>query len=160
LLAMPLVWLLMGITPFVPGRHLAWPARRLAAPRGRPIVVACEDLRSQGSGPSSIGAAAFHDPVRDGTGWDHRASHTRIGSGGRIRTCDLRVMSPTSCHCSTPRRVTIPAAYVLMVGSLPGPPQDSGQGSPRLCAPVTCTCCHASSGGRLTRSSCGSLTSL
>jgi hypothetical protein len=22
-------------------------------------------------------------------------------SGGRIRTCDLRVMSPTSCHCST-----------------------------------------------------------
>ena len=27
-----------------------------------------------------------------------------IGSGGRIRTYDLRVMSPTSCHCSTPRR--------------------------------------------------------
>ena len=28
----------------------------------------------------------------------------QAGSGGRIRTCDLRVMSPTSCHCSTPRR--------------------------------------------------------
>ena len=27
-----------------------------------------------------------------------------FGSGGRIRTGDLRVMSPTSCHCSTPRR--------------------------------------------------------
>ncbi len=26
------------------------------------------------------------------------------GSGGWIRTTDLRVMSPTSCHCSTPRR--------------------------------------------------------
>ena len=26
------------------------------------------------------------------------------GSGGRIRTSDLWVMSPTSCHCSTPRR--------------------------------------------------------
>ena len=26
-----------------------------------------------------------------------------IGSGGRIRTSDLWVMSPTSCHCSTPR---------------------------------------------------------
>lgn len=26
------------------------------------------------------------------------------GSGGRIRTCDLWVMSPTSCHCSTPRQ--------------------------------------------------------
>src|SRR5579884_3132332 len=25
------------------------------------------------------------------------------GSGGRIRTGDLRVMSPTSYHCSTPR---------------------------------------------------------
>ena len=28
----------------------------------------------------------------------------RVGSGGRTRTCDLRVMSPTSCRCSTPRR--------------------------------------------------------
>ena len=27
-----------------------------------------------------------------------------VGSGGRIRTGDLRVMSPTSYHCSTPRR--------------------------------------------------------
>jgi hypothetical protein len=26
-----------------------------------------------------------------------------FGSGGGIRTPDLRVMSPTSCHCSTPR---------------------------------------------------------
>ena len=26
-----------------------------------------------------------------------------IGCGGRIRTDDLRVMSPTSCRCSTPR---------------------------------------------------------
>ncbi len=28
-----------------------------------------------------------------------------FGSGGRIRTYDLRVMSPTSCHCSTPRHL-------------------------------------------------------
>ena len=27
-----------------------------------------------------------------------------FGSGGWTRTNDLRVMSPTSCHCSTPRR--------------------------------------------------------
>jgi hypothetical protein len=27
----------------------------------------------------------------------------RVGSGGWIRTNDLRVMSPTSFHCSTPR---------------------------------------------------------
>ena len=38
-----------------------------------------------------------------------------IGSGGRIRTYDLRVMSPTSCHCSTPRR-----------GRTPGPPCSPG----------------------------------
>src|ERR1035437_10473834 len=28
----------------------------------------------------------------------------KSGCGGWIRTNDLRVMSPTSCHCSTPRR--------------------------------------------------------
>ena len=29
-------------------------------------------------------------------------------SGEWIRTTDLRVMSPTSCHCSTPHRLTGP----------------------------------------------------
>jgi predicted ATPase len=29
-----------------------------------------------------------------------------LGSGERIRTTDLRVMSPTSCHCSTPRHIS------------------------------------------------------
>ena len=33
-----------------------------------------------------------------------RLSCRSVGSGGRIRTCDLRVMSPTSYHCSTPHR--------------------------------------------------------
>ena len=34
-----------------------------------------------------------------------KAYYTIIGfvAAGRIRTCDLRVMSPTSYHCSTPR---------------------------------------------------------
>jgi hypothetical protein len=31
-----------------------------------------------------------------------------IGSGGWTRTNDLRVMSPTSCHCSTPHRMAWP----------------------------------------------------
>jgi hypothetical protein len=30
-----------------------------------------------------------------------------FGCGERIRTSDLRVMSPTSCRCSTPRLVTL-----------------------------------------------------
>ena len=29
-------------------------------------------------------------------------------SGAQIRTEDLRVMSPTSCHCSTPHRLCLP----------------------------------------------------
>jgi hypothetical protein len=41
----------------------------------------CVDLPSQGSGPSSIGATVFHDPVRDGTGWFHCANHTLTGRG-------------------------------------------------------------------------------
>jgi hypothetical protein len=39
----------------------------------------------------------------------------RIGSGGRIRTSDLWVMSPTSCHCSTPRHLA-PADNHTLVG--------------------------------------------
>ena len=35
------------------------------------------------------------------------SSPSNQSCGGRIRTADLRVMSPTSCHCSTPRRRTI-----------------------------------------------------
>ena len=75
--------------------------------------------------PSIVGAEAFHFRVRDGNGWGHLALSTRNiqlfkwkparsqppalgrGSGGRIRTSDLWVMSPTSCHCSTPRRVPL-----------------------------------------------------
>ena len=33
----------------------------------------------------------------------HPKMGTCFGSGGRTRTCDLVVMSHTSCHCSTPR---------------------------------------------------------
>ncbi len=70
---------------------------------------------------SIVSATKFHFRVRDGNGWCHRALVTkellhidskhcfanslRVGSGGRIRTCDLRVMSPTSYHCSTPQRL-------------------------------------------------------
>jgi hypothetical protein len=46
-----------------------------------------------------------------------------FGSGGWIRTIDLRVMSPTSCHCSTPRwRVhgpTLPAGIPPVPSALP-----------------------------------------
>ena len=47
-----------------------------------------------------------------------------IGSGGRTRTCDLRVMSPTSCHCSTPRWLTSSPCPLLPLGE--GEENESG----------------------------------
>ncbi len=43
-----------------------------------------------------------------------RRPHNRRndGSGGWIRTNDLRVMSPTSCHCSTPRCIVSIQIYL------------------------------------------------
>src|SRR5581483_689400 len=41
----------------------------------------------------------------------YQALGSALGSGGRIRTGDLRVMSPTSCHCSTPRRGKAATTY-------------------------------------------------
>ena len=57
----------------------------------------------------------------------------RVGSGGRIRTSDLWVMSPTSCRCSTPRRVLDRGAWLLAlsVRRLRAPdasPPDGGEG--------------------------------
>ena len=46
---------------------------------------------------------------RKGRGND---TSTRFGSGSWIRTNDLRVMSPTSYHCSIPRRVRVRSHYV------------------------------------------------
>ena len=40
---------------------------------------------------------------KEGPRWRGGHRGQGMGSGGRIRTCDLWVMSPTSCHCSTPR---------------------------------------------------------
>ncbi len=49
----------------------------------------------------------------------HPKMGTCFGSGGRTRTCDLVVMSHTSCHCSTPRYCwTIVERFGGKVGSL------------------------------------------
>src|SRR5437867_12340688 len=76
---------------------------------------------------STFGAAVFHDPVRDGSGWVHRAPRTPLVQ----RRCD-----PSSrCVLTAP-----PAAH-----------QRFSQGSPRPCAPLASTCHHASSCGRSPR---------
>ena len=41
--------------------------------------------------------------LQNASRYDHCSGGFCVGSGGWIRTIDLRVMSPTSCHCSTPR---------------------------------------------------------
>ena len=38
-----------------------------------------------------------------------------LGSGAQTRTGDLRVMSPTSCHCSTPQRSHSLSVRVLII---------------------------------------------
>src|SRR3712207_2435017 len=48
--------------------------------------------------------ARFTSVFGMGTGGSTPLGSPDQGSGGGIRTLDLRVMSPTSCHCSTPRR--------------------------------------------------------
>ena len=53
---------------------------------------------------SCIQTIAFdHSYMKNG----HFRRNVLFCSGGRIRTSDLRVMSPTSCLCSTPHRVKI-----------------------------------------------------
>ena len=57
--------------------------------------------------PSIRQNTAKHPPER------HCSSGCCFGSGGWIRTTDLRVMSPTSCHCSTPRQLPAPVMPFL-----------------------------------------------
>ena len=49
------------------GRTPLWYGARTYSPSGHPA--------------STFGAAAFHDPVRDGTGWFHGASRTPLAQG-------------------------------------------------------------------------------
>src|SRR5258706_12060248 len=73
-----------------------------------------------GQPASTFGATAFHDPVRDGTGWIHRAPRTPLVQG----VYSVAILFVRSRH-------------VFL------------QGSPRPCAPVTYTPRSASSAGRL-----------
>lgn len=61
-------------------------------------------LESPGASIATLGSPL---PLREDKATALRPGSLRAaagGSGGRIRTGDLRVMSPTSYHCSTPRR--------------------------------------------------------
>src|SRR5689334_16679851 len=87
------------------------------------VVVWCAVLRSQRETASTIGAAAFHYPVRDGAGWVHGATRTPLVQGQYIALQTIIIADHS-------RQVFL-------------------QGSPRPCAPVTCTPRDACSAGRL-----------
>ncbi len=56
-----------------------------------------------------------------------------LGCGERIRTSDLRVMSPTSCRCSTPRPVTLgPAVHSVKRHQRQAPSGGPGASTGRL----------------------------
>ena len=93
-----------------------WLGARTYSPSGQPA--------------STIGAAAFHDPVRDGTGWDHSAPRTPLVQGPVPRPVRYK-------NGGRPEYGCIPSRHVFP------------QGSPRPCAPVASTPHDASSSGRL-----------
>src|SRR5215212_8994624 len=95
-----------------------------------PRCLGARTYSPSGHPASTFGAAAFHDPVRDGTGWLHGASRTPLAQGPV-----QRLVFFWSVLCV--RSFISPRAQVFP------------QGSPRPCAPVACTCRHASSSGRL-----------
>ena len=104
-------------------------------------MVGARTYSPSGHSASTFGAAAFHDPVRDGTGWVHGASHTPLAQGPvQARVC-LVVCNLCAIIVSRPRHVF-------------------PQGSPRPCARVACTCHHASSSGRLPSHLLGDLPAL
>ena len=63
--------------------------------------AAVRRLRVAGGGMARRAASLTKEEPRPVGAWV--LGCIRIGCGGRIRTADLRVMSPTSCRCSTPR---------------------------------------------------------
>ena len=85
-----------------------------------------------GHSASTIGAARFHDPVRDGAGWVPRAMHTPLAQG--------------------------PVPMVECLLPPPGSRPWGAQGSPRPCALLASTPRRAFSRNRFTRSSPGGLT--
>ncbi len=96
-------------------RAASWASRRW----GRPALTVTD-------GPAAAGADAAASRAMGATGGpEMKKSHSRCvngsrpGSGEWIRTTDLRVMSPTSYHCSTPRRVAHPVYAVRWQDATP-----------------------------------------
>src|SRR5262245_34512114 len=109
--------------------HCSTPRRELRTEQGHSSILnllldGARTYSPSGHSARTFGAAAFHDPVRDGSGWSHDASRTPLAQGP-VPTVSSRSLS---------------LSYLT--------PHVFPQGSPRPCAPVASTCHHASSSGR------------
>ena len=91
-------------------RRAGAPRRRRRRARERAHLKVRE--RARGVGNARMGAQArrrchSHEKGRTPGGRARGSRCMQLGCGERIRTSDLRVMSPTSCRCSTPRPLTL-----------------------------------------------------
>jgi hypothetical protein len=81
------------------------PARVLSPKMNSPhfarVSEAPDEFLVRFSPVAGLAGASLRRDAKKPSWW--RASLEDVGSGEGIRTPDLRVMSPTSCHCSTPR---------------------------------------------------------
>src|SRR5690606_30613467 len=100
------------------------PSGRLM-PSSPPFPSPCRLVLRHHSGPGPAAAIAA-PPTRKAL--EGSAFQGLVGCGGRIRTGNLRVMSPTSYRCSTPRRgrssarKRLPGSVLLSHGVAPAVP--------------------------------------
>ena len=74
-------------------------------------------------------------PTKKGT-CDDASPFPKSNSGGRIRTCDLRVMSPTSYQAALPRILARHSSRPVVVGQGDSSPAFSGRSyGVLMCAP-------------------------
>jgi hypothetical protein len=63
-------------------------------------MMGARTVSPSGQTASTLGAAVFHDPVRDGSGWVHRAPRTplvQVSCGDRYPARVLSHLSPRTC---------------------------------------------------------------
>ena len=99
------------VGPGLPVRATDGRARGVRVPGRQPgSERRCRGRRRPGSRRGRLSAGRAEDPDRGqkknpGVVGSRGSGGCEVGCGEGIRTPDLRVMSPTSCRCSTPRRL-------------------------------------------------------
>ena len=119
------------------GRLTRWPGETAGARRLRAETAGQSggsgQVRRSGETASPHEAPNMQEPRRAGRGSRRQDA---VGCGEGIRTLDLRVMSPTSCRCSTPlAEYSHPGLRGQTMSTCPGIPQRRARAPPRPHAP-------------------------